>query len=328
MGQGGFRLQRHLWFESSESGAELRPNVFPFNSFSRLMTVRCLILAAGAFVWALAGAGCSDRERGPVPAETEDPYYVQGKQLQKQGRNAEALNAFLKVIDRRGENPSPESHLEAGLICLYQTKDFPAAYYHLRRYYRAQPNSKEAPLVLGKIEEAKREFARTLPGRPMEDQSVRMAMDEEVGKLRRENDELRAEIAVLRGGGAIPVQRTPRLIALPPEMLTTAPARPPPVAAVIDPAQASVSPQPEFEPAPVVQRISPPVSPSPRPGGVPPAPKSAAKAGRTHTVAPKETLYGISRRYNVTVEAIVSANPATLPRATAPLKVGSVLRIP
>lgn len=289
------------------------------------MLVRRPLLACVALLAACWGAGCSDRDGSPLPPEIEDPYYVQGKQLQKQGRHAEALNAFLKVIDRRGESPSPESHLEAGLLCLYQTKDFPAAYYHLRRYYRAQPNSKEAPLVLGKIEEAKREFARTLPGRPLEDQSVRMAMDEEVGKLRRENDELRAELAVLRGGGAVPVPRAPRLISLPPEFAAVPASVAPPVAPVaVMPGPATPAPGgPGPDVASIIQRAPPPVSPSPRP-----AAPAARAAARTHTVAPKDTLYSLSRRYQVKMEDIVAANPAALPRANSPLKIGTVLRIP
>lgn len=293
------------------------------------MIARRPILACVALLAACWGGGCSDRDGSPLPPEIEDPFYVQGKQLQKQGRPAEALNAFLKVIDRRGEAPSPESHLEAGVLCLYQTKDFPAAYYHLRRYYRAQPNSKEAPLVLGKIEEAKREFARTLPGRPLEDQSVRLALDEEVGKLRRENEELRAELAVLRGGGAVPVPRTPRLISLPPEMMAAPPVIPPPVTAVAGPSglPTPAPTRPGLDASSVVQRAPPLMQPAPRPTA-PAATTAARPAGRSHTVAAKETLYGIARRYGVKVEDIVAANPAALPRASSPLKIGTVLRIP
>lgn len=268
----------------------------------------------------------------PLPPEIEDPYYVQGKQLQKQGRPSEALNAFLKVIDRRGESPSPESHLEAGLICLYHTKDFPAAYYHLRRYHKAQPNSKEAPLVLGKIEEAKREFARTLPGRPLDDQSLRLAMEDEVHKLRRENEELRAELSVIRGGGVAPTSRGPRMIALP-EEVRVGPVRPPAVAVVAEPDPAAPPEEerpPLVTPAPSLVAVTPPspvTAAPPRPAAetVRPAPRAA---GRTHTVAPKDTLYSISRRYQVRVEDIVAANPSLLPRASTPLRVGTTLRIP
>jgi LysM repeat protein len=285
-----------------------------------------LALALGVV---LLGAGCGDREGAPLSVETDDPFYVQGKQLQKQGRNMEALNAFLKVIDRRGENPAPESHLEVGLIYMDQPKDPLAACYHFRRYLKANPNSKQAPYVLGRVDAAKREFARTLPGRPMDDQSVRMAVDEEVGKLRRENEELRAELAVLRGGGAMPVSHRPRMISLPPEIAPAPPAQPPITAVIHSPlTPAPVVTSPPQDAPPIIQRSPPPASRTPRAGPPPPAAKSAAATGRAHTVVAKDTLYGLARRYNVKVEDIVAANPATLPRVNSPLRVGMVLKIP
>jgi len=45
----------------------------------------------------LALAGCGERDRSQLPAETDDPFYVQGKQLQKQSRNTEALNAAART---------------------------------------------------------------------------------------------------------------------------------------------------------------------------------------------------------------------------------------
>jgi LysM repeat protein len=297
-----------------------------------LSRVHRLVFVLAGLLLALLAGGCGDRERMPLPPEIEDPFYVQGKQLQKQGRPSEARNAFLKVIDRRGESPSPESHLEAGLICLYHTKDFPAAYYHLRRYHKAQPNSKEAPLVLGKIEEAKREFARSLPGRPLDDQSLRLAMEDEVHKLRRENEELRAELAVIRGGGVAPASRGPRMIALP-EEVRVGPVRPPAVA--VAPGTESAAPAEEERPPLVTPApAAGPVATAPAVTAAPPRPTAEAArpapraAGRAHTVAPKDTLYSISRRYQVRIEDIVAANPALLPRASTPLRVGTTLRIP
>jgi LysM repeat protein len=76
------------------------------------------------------------------------------------------------------------------------------------------------------------------------------------------------------------------------------------------------------------------VSPAPAVTAAPPRPTAEAArpvpraGGRAHTVAPKDTLYSISRRYQVRVEDIVAANPALLPRASTPLRVGTTLRIP
>jgi hypothetical protein len=167
------------------------------------MTVRrtfCLVTACLAVLGVLVLPACGDRDGAPLPAETDEPFYVQGKTLVRQGRHPEALTSFLKVIERRGERGAAESHLEAGSIYLYYTKDPVEAYHHFRRYLALQPNSKEAAGVRGKVEEAKREFARTLPARPLEDQSLRMQADDAFAKLQREVEELRAQNATCSRG--------------------------------------------------------------------------------------------------------------------------------
>src|SRR5690606_19706647 len=181
------------------------------------MSVRRTFSVVIACLAVFAGAACTDRGGSPLPAETDEPYYVQGKQLMRQGRNPEALTSFLKVIDKRGERGAAESHLEAGFIYLNHTKDPVEAYHHFRKYLDLQPNSKEAVRVRGMVEAAKREFARTLPARPLDDQSARLESDEALERLRRENEELRAQIATLRGTGAIPLARTAPMITLPVE---------------------------------------------------------------------------------------------------------------
>ncbi len=50
---------------------------------------------------------------------------------------------------------------------------------------------------------------------------------------------------------------------------------------------------------------------------------SSGGAGGTHTVEPKETLYSLSRKYNVTVDEIRKANPGL-----TDLKVGQTINIP
>jgi len=72
----------------------------------------------------------------------------------------------------------------------------------------------------------------------------------------------------------------------------------------------------------VIEPAPSPIRPSPSPA----APKAAP--GRTHTVAAKDTLFSISRRYNVSVADLVAANRAQVPSASTPLRIGMVLRIP
>jgi hypothetical protein len=82
------------------------------------MFVHRRIFALMALATLLAGTGCGDGGGRSYGVETDDPVYREGKQLQRQGRNPEALTAFLRVIEKRGEQFAPESHLEAGQIYL------------------------------------------------------------------------------------------------------------------------------------------------------------------------------------------------------------------
>ena len=288
------------------------------------MTVRRLISVVAVFT-VFAGIGCSDRDRTPLPAETDEPYYVQGKQLMKQGRNPEALTSFLKVIDRRGERGAAESHLEAGFIYLHHTKDPVEAYHHFRKYLDLQPNSREAVRVRGMVEAAKREFARTLPARPLEDQSVRMQAEEALERLRRENDELKAQIATLRGGSSSQLSRTAPMITLPDEVQPRQ--ANPPVATVVDPG-AAPSPAQKVAPTPSTNSVNATINPPPATRT--PTTSRPAASGRTHTVAPKETLYGISVKYygnGRQVDAIYQANRDQM-RSKEDVRVGMTLRLP
>ena len=301
------------------------------------MTVCRTLSVFTACLAVFAAAACSDRDGAQLTAETDEPYYVQGKQLIRQGRNPEALTLFLKVIARRGERGAPESHLEAGSIYLKHTKDPVKAYHHFREYLELQPNSKEAVSVRGMVEAAKREFARTLPAHPLDDQSVRMQADDTIEKLRRENDELRAQIATLRGTSGVPVTRAAPMITLPDDVQPRQPA--PPVASVVDSRNAAAAATP---PAPAT-RTAPPNSIFQQPANTPAARASSAPTRpgtqapiattatpRTHAVAPKDTLYGISMKYygnGRQVDAIYQANRDQM-RSKEDVRPGMTLRLP
>jgi hypothetical protein len=90
-------------------------------------------------------------------------------QLLRSGRSQEALDAFLKVVAKRGGD-APESHLECGILYLQHIKDPVAAIYHFNKYLALRPNSPQAEHTRELIETAKKEFARTLPAEPFEGQ--------------------------------------------------------------------------------------------------------------------------------------------------------------
>ncbi len=259
----------------------------------------CLALGMGLLI-----AGC-DRSRGlQVTAEVDEPHYRRGVQMARSGQNQIALEAFLKVIDKRGGD-APESHLEAGQLYLNHIKDPIAAIYHFRKFLELRSNSPQAPQVRQMIDRAIKDFARTLPAQPMEAQVERLDLLDMLEKLRAENATLRAELA--RSGRA------------PPAPAVTAPAQPRAAADSL-----AVQPVVPIEPDPAAARVQPQrpgdaQAPSPGPGG-----------GRTYVVQARDTLYGISTKVYGTGSrwtAILEANRDQM-RSERDLKVGMVLRIP
>jgi hypothetical protein len=249
----------------------------------------------------LAAAGCGPGEQG-LSAENDEPGYREALQLEKDGRTDEALGSYLKVIAKRGDQ-APESHLDSGLIYLNHIKDPIAAIYHFRKYLEFEPNSRQAAYVRGLIDEAERDFARTLPGDPL--QNPAPASDELV-RLMHENEELKAELAALRAGsGAQPLPAGGDASA--------------PMYQLVPAAPASAS-----APTPEVVPLS-----EPEPEAAPAAP---AQSTRTYTVQPHDTLFGIAKKIyggasNARVQAILAANRGTLSGPGA-LRPGMVLKIP
>ena len=275
----------------------------------------------------LAGVGCGSGESLGLSAETDDAAYREGQQLVKQGRPQEALSTFLRVIARRGE-ASPESHLEAGLIYKQHIKDPIAAIYHFRKYLEQQPNSRQAPLVRQQIEAAKRDFGRTLPNQPLDSREVRLDGFDQRERLERENEQLRNELATLRGlsGSA------PTTLGSVPRGATaeSVDARLPAPAAADEVSAITLAPIANREPEPSTDFQTPANAAGSRGKALAPS----AAGGRRHTVAAKDSLYAIAKKYygaatNARVQSLIEANRDVLPAgASTPLKEGMTLKIP
>ena len=287
-----------------------------------------------ALVAMLLVAGCERGDSLTLSSETDEPYYRQGQQLSKQGRNQEALNAYLKVIAKR-DDTAPESHLEVGLILLRQVKDPIAAIYHFRKYLELQPNSRQAVYVRGLIDTAKREFARTLPATPLESQADQLEKQDQIDRLLRENDQLKAELTALRGGVAAPPIRSRAVLendnpgGAPMITIPVTPTETVPAADEAPVTYAPVQAAPAAaDEAPVIQAVpfSAPTRPPTRPSGT----RAAATSGRTHTVAKGDTLFSLAQKYYSNRSKwrdIYAANRDVLPNETA-LKPGMQLKIP
>jgi LysM repeat protein len=285
------------------------------------MNTRSLLLAAAALAALGCGAGCGG-DASSIASEQDDSNYRDGQQMERQGRWDEALSDYLKVIDRRGET-APESNLDAGLIYLYHIKDPVFAIYHFRRYLELEPNSKQAVYVRGLMDAAKREFARSLPGQPMESQSAQLGIEEQVSRLQRENDELRAENAALRAGGPPPVLHSSAIdvgAAAQPAAEGDAQA-PAPVSPIsLAPPEAAAAQPPAISDAPDEAPAAPTRPQAP-----------AAKAARHHVVVKGDTLFSLAQKYYGSRSRwrdILAANRDLLPTDKSPLKIGMDVRIP
>jgi tetratricopeptide (TPR) repeat protein len=291
------------------------------------MTVRSKIACVLAAFALMCGAGCGGGGSVTLTAETDEAYYQEGQRLLRQGREAEALSAFLRVIEKRGEQASAESHLNAGTICLYHIKDPIEAIHHFRRYLELQPNSPLAPKVRGLVDTAKREFWRAMPAHPLESQVAGLDQSEQIRQLQRENDQLRSELTALRAGQSAQFLRSTRTTVEPNDGAMSVSASVP----VITPAPLPAPPasgEPAFTLAPARTSLPSPVSPAPKANR--PTPPPAANA-RRHTIAPGDTLYKISVKYfgnGSKVEAIFEANRAVMQNKNSLPRVGTELKIP
>jgi tetratricopeptide (TPR) repeat protein len=296
------------------------------------MRIRLIVTLSLASLVLLGAAGCERRDGQIASSEADEPYYRQGQQLVKQGRNQEALSAYLKVIAKRGES-APESHLEAGLLYLQQIKDPLAAIYHFRKYLELQPNSPIYGKVRGLVDTAKLEFARTLPARPMESQAEKLEMLDQLERLRRENEQLKAELVALRGGVSSPPVRSRATLdaASAPATANNGSLRPFIFTQTAPDTSVSSEPSPvTLAPETLSGESPPPLVQAAPPRSVPTKPTPPSNAVRRHTVAKGDTLYNLAVRYygeKAKWRDIYAANRDVVPDPNA-LRLGVELKIP
>ena len=272
--------------------------------------------------------GCTENDRVRTAAEIDEPGYREGQALLKSGRRQEALNAFLRVIDKRGED-APESHLEIGLLYAQHINDPLSAIYHFKKYLALRPNSPQAPLIRQRIDAATRDFARTLPAQPLENQLQRVDLVATLDKLKQENEALKQELADAKAGRA----GAPAAV-----VATTSPEPIAPGAAApnfnfsVDaiPSVRTRSPAPAAKPPAVATKPAAPVVTPSRNAPVPASAAPAPAGNRRHTVQSGDTLSKISQQYygnRTRVNDLLAANKGVL-KSAAELKPGMVLRIP
>jgi tetratricopeptide (TPR) repeat protein len=295
-----------------------------------------LVLISALALAGLAGTGCAPQTALPYTAEVDDADYRRGKELLRMGRDSDALKQFLKVIDQRG-GAAAESHLEAGILYHKHIKDPISAIYHYRRYRELRPNTEQARLVLQSIDACIRDFARTLPAQPLDNQVERTDLMDAIDRLQRENLQLKEQVAAARAA-ILETSRQPAGGFVEPSQGGF-------VVDAEEPAVAARQPVPEYSApvgvTPVVPTPAPVPVPAPAPRGPvqqqvitptpAPAPAPVNTAGmRRHVVQKGDTLQSISLRYYGTrsrFRDIYMANRDVMPNEGT-LRIGMELRIP
>jgi len=254
-------------------------------------------------------AGCERASDSPFTAEVDDSDYRRGKELLRQGRNQEALAAFQKVIEKRGDD-APESHLELGILYQQHIKDPIAAIYHYRKFRELKPNSPQADLVRQRIDAATREFARTLPAQPLDNQLERLDLLDKLDQLQRENARLKDQLIAART-----------------QSINASPASDTLAPLAVNPADSPIVRAPDPAPQPAVQ-IPSIASGNNRPA--PPAAANTASSARRHTVVKGDTLFSLAQRYynNKSRWRDIYAANRDVMRNQNDLKIGMELKIP
>lgn len=279
------------------------------------MRFRFPLLCLCALATLLFVAGCGRYDSSPFTAEIDEPNYRRGKDMIRQGRNQEALVAFTKVIEKRGED-APESHLELGILYQQQPnfKDPILAIYHYRQFLKLKRNSPQADLVRQRIDAATREFARTLPAQPLDNQMERLDLLEKIDQLQRENIQLKDQLI----GARTQSITTPRVSQTAADDASGEALAP----LAIDPNQSPIA----DAPPPVVVTPDQPVQ---TPTQVPAT--SPANAGfKRHVVVKGDTLFLLAQRYYGNKSRwrdIYAANRHVMASESA-LSIGMELRIP
>jgi LysM repeat protein len=232
--------------------------------------------------------------------EQKDPHYLAGRDRLLRRDFKGAIECFEKALEA---NPrSSAAHFELGSLYEEKMSNYARAIFHYERHLELNPNSNLAEVVKAHIATCKFELAKDTSFSVVS-QEMQKELDRfkaEVARLKQQNDALKAQLE----------QRATNVVFQPQPVTPAVAAGPTRVVASNTVSVASVA-EPR-KPAVVERRQTPSI----------PSPTVAAKS---HVVRSGETPAAIARRYGITVNALLAANPGLDPRR---MKVGQTLKLP
>ena len=254
-----------------------------------------LRLACFALWVGIALSGCMPPDQGQ-PDEEREPHFALGKSRINAMDYQGAVEAFQEALEA---NPHlAAAHFELGWLYDEKESDPAAAIYHYQQYLKLCPNAGNAEVIKQRIESCKQQLAADvlpLPSTP--------AAQNQINQLIEENQRLQDEVNKWRAYYAS-------------QQAAQTPSSPAPDHPVTSP---TVNPVPA-QPQPDVSG-----SMGSRAEDHPAHLTVLKETLRSHTVVAGETAVRIARRYGVTLDALLAANPGLEPRR---MRVGQVLNIP
>lgn len=234
---------------------------------------------------ALVVCGCSPSGTGGMDEEKE-PQFLIGRSRVNAMNFRGAIDAFETALEM---NPrSAAAHFELGWLYAEKEADPAAAIYHYQKYLKFRPTASNAGTIQQHIFRLKQELAKAaLPIPPTTE------MQRQLEQLLQERRDLQAEVDRLR-----------QALAQAAVTNRTIPANVAPGSAAENTAS---------------QRDARTASNNPSP------PTPTALRGRTYRVQAGDTPAAIARRYRVSLESLLAANPTLNPRR---MQIGQNIRIP
>jgi tetratricopeptide (TPR) repeat protein len=241
--------------------------------------------------------GCMPPGQGQLDDEKE-PHFIEGKRALNSMDYTGAIDEFEKAVEANPRNAS--AHFELGWLYEEKEPDPAAAIYHYQQFIKLRPTADTAEAVRQRIMNCKQDLAKAvlpLPSSP--------GVQHDLEQLVQENKQLHAELDQWRAYYKAQTNRQAQAPA-PPQIAT--PVTPAPTQTV-EAVQAH----------PVVSNPPPNTWNGSRP---------LARSGlprNIYVVQAGDTLAAISRKFNVKLDSLATANPGINVKK---LRVGQTINIP
>ena len=242
-----------------------------------------------ALVCGLALCGCNPPGQSAADEEKE-PQFLTGRSRVNAMNFAGAIEAFEQALEKNPQ--SGAAHFELGWLYAEKEADAAAAIYHYQKYLKLRPFAANGGTIKEHIFRLKQELAKGVLPVPASNE-----MQRQLEQLVDDNRKLNEELVRLKAIVPPPLGGANRS-AMNPSLSRTNPIRSSTQSRVIPPTQPQDSTR---------------------------QPATGNESLRQHRVQSGDTPSSIARRYNVKLEALLTANPSLNPRR---LQVGQNLAIP